>query len=126
VGKKSLERKVINMEKIKCACGETAQKITTEMELFGGDVTVRNIEAYYCPKCKEEVMTTEQIQKVKDNVKSLVPSYEKFSVRKKIAQLGNSVTVPLPKEVADFLGIHKGDEVRITVKDKHRLIVESA
>lgn len=50
---------------MKCVCGEEAKKITTEMKLFGGNVIIRNIEAFYCPKCKEEVMTTEQIKKVR-------------------------------------------------------------
>lgn len=39
----------------KCVCGATLRKIKTEMELFGGDVMVKNVDAFWCPNCKEGI-----------------------------------------------------------------------
>ncbi len=47
---------------MKCVCGAEAKKIKTELELFDGSLMVRDVEAYYCPSCKEELFTSEQLK----------------------------------------------------------------
>lgn len=110
----------------KCVCGTTLRKIKTEMELFGGDVLVKNVDASWCPNCKEELMDSGQIGAAKEKVREIAPHFEAFSIRKKIAKVGNSLSVPLSKEIVEFLRLKKGEEVRITIKDRQRLIVDVA
>lgn len=107
-----------------CACGAQAREITTDLELFDGDVVIRNVKALYCPECKEEVFTSEQAAEAGEKYRRLLPGFEAFSVQKRVSQLGNSLSVPLPKELADFMHISKGSEMRISVKNRHRLVVD--
>lgn len=110
----------------KCVCGTTLKKIKTEMELFGGDVMVKNVDAFWCPNCKEELMDSGQISAAKEKVREIAPHFEAFSIRKRIAKVGNSLSVPLSKEIVEFLRLKRGEEVRITIKDRQRLIVDVA
>jgi len=46
---------------MKCVCGAKVEKIKTELELFDGSAVLKEVDAYYCPDCEEEVLTTEQL-----------------------------------------------------------------
>ena len=37
---------------MKCVCGTTLKPIKTEMDLYDGSISVKNVDAYYCPHCK--------------------------------------------------------------------------
>lgn len=100
------------------------KKIKTDMELYDGSIVVKDVEAYYCEKCNEEVFTSEQAEKAQNKMKEAYPGFEPFTVEKKIAKLGNSLSIPVSKEIADFVHLKKGKEVKITVKNKDRLIVD--
>jgi len=92
--------------------------------LFDGEVLLRDVDAYHCPKCEEEVMTGEQIAARQSKTREVLPSFEAFSVRKKVIKVGNSVSIPIPSDVAEFVGISKGGDVRVTVKNRKRIIVD--
>jgi YgiT-type zinc finger domain-containing protein len=110
----------------RCACGAKARRIKTQLELYDGEVVINNVDAIYCPECNEELLTTEQVRDARERVKGILPGFESFTVRKKITKVGNSLTIPLAKEIADYMSLKKGEEVRITLKNKHRLIVDTA
>ena len=42
----------------------------------------------------------------------------------KVAQVGNSLAVRIPKEIADFIKLKKEEEVRIFPKNKKEIIIE--
>ena len=109
-----------------CVCGAKAEKVKTDLELFDGDVILRNVEALYCPECKEELFTSEQAAEAGRRYEQLLPGFEMFSVKKKVSKVGNSLSLPLPKELADFMNIAKGSEMKISVKNRHRLVVDVA
>ena len=50
---------------MKCVCGAKAEKIKTELELFDGDIVLKDVDAYYCPECEEEILTTDQLSLVR-------------------------------------------------------------
>jgi len=110
----------------RCVCGAKWKKIKTKMELYGGEITVNDIDGYYCPKCKEELFTTGQLGQAQDKLHKTFPGFEAYSIIKKITKVGNSLTVPLSKELVDFMNLKKGQEVKIIVRDRNRLIVEAA
>jgi len=111
---------------MECACGAKTRNIKTQLSLCDGEVVINNVDALYCPECNEEIMTTEQAAEAQRKLKETLPSFEAFSISKKIAQLGNSLTIPVSKELADYMNLKKGQEVRITLKNKHRLILDVA
>ena len=108
---------------MKCVCGTEAKKIKTELELFDGTLLVRDVDAYYCPSCKEELFTSEQGGKIQEKLKGIVP-IESFRVRKRVAKVGNSYMIPISKDVAEFMHLKKDTEVRLVVKDRRRLIID--
>ncbi len=112
------------MKELRCVCGAKAEKIKTELELFDGSVVLKDVDAYYCPRCKEEILTTDQLSSAREKLTEILPNFEAFSLRKRISQLGNSLSIPISKEVAEFMHLRKGEEVKIMVKNRHRLIVD--
>ena len=112
------------MREIKCVCGTEVEKIKTELELFDGDILLKGVDAYYCPNCKEEILTTDQLSSARERLKGILPNFEAFGLRKKVSQLGNSLSIPVSREVAEFMHLQKGGEVKITVKNRHRLIID--
>lgn len=40
----------------------------------------------------------------------------------KAVKIGNSIRVTIPKQVADYLEIHAGDTLEITVQDQEMLV----
>jgi len=67
------------MKEMRCVCGAKAEKIKTELELFDGSVVLKEVDAYYCPDCEEEILTTEQLSSARDRLKDILPSFEAFS-----------------------------------------------
>ena len=43
-----------------CVCGSKLEEIKTNISLSGGELEV---DAYHCPSCGEEVLTTHQLVK---------------------------------------------------------------
>ncbi len=109
---------------MKCVCGAKAEKIKTELELFDGSIVLKDVDAYYCPKCKEEILTTDQLSLAREKFGEILPNFEAFCLKKKVTQIGNSLSIPISREVAEFVHLRKGEEVKIMVKNRHRLIVD--
>ncbi|MBI4214803.1 YgiT-type zinc finger protein [archaeon] len=85
---------------MKCTCGTEIREIKTDMDFFDGTVIVRGVDAYYCPKCKEELFTSTGASSLADKVKQAVP-LESFSLK-------------------------KGQEAELVVKSRHRLVLNTA
>ena len=111
---------------MECACGAKMRNVKTQLSLFDGEIVLNNVDAVYCPDCNEEIMTTEQAAEAQRRLKEALPNFEAFQISKKITRVGNSLTVPLSKELADYMNLKKGQEVRITLKNRHRLVLDVA
>lgn len=99
--------------------------IKADMDFYDGTIVVKNVDAYYCEKCKEELFTSEQAATAQQKLKEIYPGFEPYAINKKIAKIGNSLAIPLPKEVADFMHLHKGEKVKIVVKNRKRIIIDA-
>lgn len=108
---------------MKCVCGGKMDEIKTEMDFFDGRVIVRGVKAYYCPKCKEELFDSKEGDRIFGDVSKLSIA-QPFESRKKIAKVGNSFAIPVSKEIADYLQIQKGGEIKISVQNQKRLVVD--
>lgn len=108
-----------------CVCGAKLEEIKTELDFFDGKVLVRDVKAFYCPDCKEELFDAKEGDRLFEQVSKLdlgVP----FESRKKIAKVGNSYAIPVSKEIAEYMQAKKGTEIVLKVKNQKRLIVDFA
>ncbi|MCK4491104.1 MAG: hypothetical protein KAU03_00665 [Candidatus Altiarchaeales archaeon] len=131
------------MKEMRCVCGAKVDEIKTDVELFDEsilkfleefqshkirftnfNVMLKDVDAYYCPKCREEILTTDQLSSTREKLREILPDFEAFSLRKKVTQMGNSLSIPLSKEVAEFMHLRKGEDVKIMVKNRRRLIID--
>lgn len=49
----------IRMGKIRCVCG--AEMEPTKIDLNLGEITLKGVNAFHCPECDEDLMTTTQL-----------------------------------------------------------------
>lgn len=94
-------------------CNHTMEKKTFTIDSF----TVRGWE---CPHCRESVLHTEDAQNM------LVFNKLKQGLPVKVGELGNSLIFRVPKEVAEFYHIEKGEEVMVKAEDSSNFKVEVA
>ena len=108
---------------MKCVCGNKLREIRTEMDFFEGKLIMRDVKAFYCSKCKEELFESKEGNRVFDEISKTGTRYS-FETRKRIAKVGNSFAIPVSKEIADYMQIKKGEEIIVRVKDQKRLVIE--
>ncbi|MFH0986963.1 MAG: YgiT-type zinc finger protein [Candidatus Micrarchaeota archaeon] len=106
---------------MKCVCGSKLKKIKTDEEYFGGKVVLKGVDGYYCPKCKEELFTMQQIIDTQKKVRTIAPEF--FKTKKKVIKVGNSLALPISKDVATYVGMHKGDAFDISIESRKKLVV---
>lgn len=100
---------------------ETARKVV-EYKEFG--VSLGKFEADVCPKCNEFFFDSGTVSKIQ--VKSKKLGLFGLSKRTKVAEVGNSIAIRIPKEIAKFVGLKKGKEVLIMPKEKNLLSIETS
>ncbi len=92
----------------------------TEYKEFG--VKLGIFPAKVCSKCGEAVFDSETSDKIQQKSKEM----GLFGLRKrtKIALVGNSLAIRIPKEIAEFVGFQKEKEVTLYPNDKKGILVE--
>lgn len=94
-----------------CECGTWMKK-----KLFTlAGVRVRGWE---CPKCGESILHPEDTQY------ALVLNKLKRGIPVKVGELGNSLILRIPKEVADFYKIRKGGNLTLKAGDVKKMEIE--
>ncbi len=106
-----------------CVCGNKLREIRTEMDFFDGKLIMRDVKAFYCSNCKEELFDSKEGDRLFEQASKTGAQYS-FESRKKIAKVGNSFAIPVSKEIASYMQIKKGEEILIKVKTPKRLVVE--
>ena len=74
-----------------------------------------NIRGWECSKCKETVLHQEDAQKM------FVFNKLKRGLSVKIGSLGQSLVMRIPKEVAEFYNITKGEDIILKAEDFKKL-----
>ena len=74
-----------------------------------------------CNKCGEIFFDSETARKIQSKSKEL--GLFGLTRKSKVAKVGNSLAIRIPKEIADFLKLRKEDEVKITPKNQNELII---
>lgn len=76
------------------------------------------IRGWECSRCQESVLHTEDAQKM------LTFNKLKQGLSIKVGELGNSLILRVPKEVAAFYHIDKGEEVILKAEDNSNFKIE--
>jgi len=103
-------------------CGGRLRR--TRAEYSYNDISLGAFEADVCQRCGEAFFT----QEASDEIDRLAKERGVWGleVKSKVSYSGNSLMVRIPKEVAEFMGLERGDGVRIRPEGKRRLVVELA
>lgn len=91
-------------------------------EFIYGDIVLGEFEAEACDRCGEVFFTEASSDEIDRLAKER--GIWGFEARTKVSYSGNSLIVRIPKEVVEFMGLEKGDGVRIRPEGKKRLVVE--
>lgn len=93
---------------LKCPdCGSPTKKERQKLE----EGVFANVEV--CPKCKDDDGWIDE--------KEYSRLYSLF--KRKAFKIGGSIAVRIPKEIADAVKLHDGDEVRLSVS-KNKIVIE--
>lgn len=96
--------------------GETIKK---NVEYKESGVPLGNFSAYICQKCGETYFDEKIAEKIQQKSKQL--GLFGLAKKAKVAEIGNSIAIRIPKEIAEFLKLKKGKEVIIFPESKNDL-----
>ena len=96
--------------------GETIKK---NVEYKESGVLLGNFSANICQKCGETYFDEKIAEKIQRKSKQM--GLFGLAKKAKIAEIGNSIAIRIPKEIAEFLKLKKGKEVVIFPESKNDL-----
>lgn len=104
---------------MKCVlCGGKTIAKTVEHSEFG--ISLGSFKAKVCEKCNEIYFDESIAEKIQQKSKDL--GLFGLTKKVKVAEVGNSIAIRIPKAISEFLKIKKGQEVTLipeTKKDLH-------
>ncbi len=90
------------LEEIPCECGGKASRSTVKYKDY-------EVRGWVCKKCKKEYINPEDSLKI-----SKMEALKKSGVKVKIRNVGQSLVITLPKELAELYGLQKGETVELS------------
>lgn len=91
-----------------------------EHKEFG--VSLGKFKAFVCTSCGERFYPSDVVDRIQ--ARSKEKGLFGLARKSKVAEVGNSVVIRVPKAIAQFLGIKKGMEVLLLPKEGNKLEVE--
>ena len=101
-----------------CDKGTLKEKIVDYKE-FG--VSLGKYKGKVCANCGEIFFDSVLAKKIQAKSKEL--GLFGLAKKTKVAKVGNSLAIRIPKEIVDFLKLEKEEEVKITPKSQNELII---
>ena len=86
------------------------------------DISLGKFKSLVCTKCGEIFYDSETAEKIQSKSKKL--GLFGLSKKTKVAQVGNSLAIRIPKEIAEFIHLEKKKEVRILPKSPKKIEIE--
>ena len=94
--------------------GETYKKIVDYKE---AGISLGKFKADVCKKCNETYFDEATAGKIQQKSKEM--GLFGLAKKAKVAEIGNSIAIRIPKEIAKFLNLKKGKEVTIFPEGKN-------
>ena len=107
------------MKCVMCGKGTLEGKLVEHKE-FG--ISLGKFKAKVCSSCDEAFFYEEIAKKIQ--VKSKELGLFGLAKKTKVAQVGNSLAIRIPKELAAFIKLTKEKEVRLIPKSTHEIMIE--
>jgi hypothetical protein len=98
-------------------CGGTLKEKMAEHEEFG--VSLGKFKGMECVKCGEIFFDSDTADKIQQKSKEM--GLFGLAKKTKVAQVGNSLAVRIPKEIAEFVNLKKEGEIKIVPKNRKEL-----
>lgn len=99
--------------------GKTVQK-TVEHTEFG--IPLGKFPATVCTRCGETYFSAETVDAIQR--KSKERGLFGLARKVKVGEVGSSIAIRIPKELAEFMELEKGREVVLMPKNKHDLHIQ--
>ena len=103
-----------------CEKGNLENK-TIDFKIYG--IILGKFPAQVCTNCNESFFTQETSKKIDDLAKK--KGLWGLEAKTKVGMNGNSMDVKINKKIAEFVGLKKGNEVRVYPDGKNKIIIES-
>lgn len=100
--------------------GKLEEKLVEHKEF---EVSLGKFKAMVCSKCNEVFFDSDVVDEIQAKSKKL-GLFGLSSKKTKVAKVGNSLAIRIPKEIADFVNLKKEEEVRIIPKSKKEIVFE--
>lgn len=104
---------MLEKAEIKCHCGGATEKIMTQWKRFP-------VRAWKCEKCGEEILHPVDAQKALELAKAI----KNGELSVKVRRVGKSLTMTIPKKLAELFNLHEGEVAQWNVKDKDKFLVQ--
>lgn len=101
-------------------CEIETKKQDVDYKEYG--VSLGKFPAMVCPQCKEIFFDAETAKKIQ--IRSKEKGFFGLSKKVKVGKIGGSLMIRIPKEIAKFVHLKEGKEVRINPSGNN-LVVES-
>ena len=106
---------------MKCVfCSSGTEEKTVDYKEIG--IKLGKFKAQVCKKFGEIFFDSETAERIQLKSKEL--GLFGLARKAKVAEIGNSIAIRVPKRLAEFVGLKKGQEVLITPKEKRQLSIE--
>ena len=101
-------------------CEGKLEKKNVEHKEYG--VSLGTFPALVCNKCNNVFYDSDIVDIIQTKSKEM--GLFGLTKKTKVAKVGNSLAVRIPKEIAEFIHLDKEMEVRIKPKNKKELVIE--
>lgn len=109
---------------MKCVmCNGALEEKHVEHKEF--EVVIGTFNAQVCRSCGEAFYDAKTVDAIQAKSKKL-GLFGLAAKKTKVAQVGNSLAVRIPKEIATFLHLQKEKEVRVIPKSQKEILLEVA
>lgn len=92
-----------------------------DFKLYG--ISLGKFDSEVCNACRETFFSEATSDKIDAIAKK--EGLWGLEAKTKVGKVGNSMDVKINKRIAEFVGLKKGEEVRIYPDGKNRIIIES-
>jgi len=103
-----------------CGEGSLARKKVDET-MFG--VNLGKFPAWVCDHCGESFTDEATTRAIEDSAKR--KGIWGLGKKVKVVRSGNSLVIRIPKEVVDFMGLEKGQELFVRPEGKSKVVIET-
>jgi len=109
--------------KVYCSkCNERMEEEVIDRYEYVEGFPLFNVEGFRCRKCGNLFFTEEQVDEMEERTKKL--KMRLFAFKRTIAVSGKGLVVRVPADLAEYLKLKEGEEVRITPVGHKGFLVE--